>query len=280
MQHSPITTASVSFEDATPVSAQFGDVYFSKAGGVEESTYVFLHSNGLPTRFAAAVNGFHIAETGFGTGLNFLLTMRLWCECAPKDAVLHYTSIERHPIAHETLSAIYAPHPLSHEADMLLEQYPPLQAGTYALTFAEGRVQLTLHYADVEVAVQYLPAASVDAWFLDGFAPAKNPDMWTEFVLMAVGQATKLGGSCATFTAAGEVRRLLTRAGFTMEKQAGFGHKREMLSGWKPAESMVSVPVKPARKARLNDALRANLGRRKAAPKAGLHRPVKGMDAP
>jgi tRNA 5-methylaminomethyl-2-thiouridine biosynthesis bifunctional protein len=269
--HYPISPASVVFEDATVVSAQFGDVYFSKAGGVEESTYVFLDGNHLKDRFATAEEVFHIAETGFGTGLNFLLAMRLWCACAPQNATLHYTSMERYPIAPTTLAQIYAAHPLAQDAKALLALYPPMKAGVHVRHFAEGRVQLTLHFADVDEAVRRVTPDSVDAWFLDGFAPAKNPDMWTESVLKAVGHSTRQGSTCATFTAAGQVRRLLTQAGFAMEKKAGFGHKREMLVGVK---AVVKTPAKPVRNIRLNAALKANLTRRKAAPKAGLHRPV------
>jgi tRNA 5-methylaminomethyl-2-thiouridine biosynthesis bifunctional protein len=226
-----ITPATLHFEDATPVSTQFGDVYFCKASGVEESTYVFLQGNQLEARFAKAVSGFTVAETGFGTGLNFLLCARLWRECAPPEAVLHYISIEKHPIAPDMLMGIYAQHPLRDDATDMLATYPPLMRGVHTRTLWGGRVHLTLLFDDVRGAMREITPYSVDAWFLDGFSPAKNPDMWEESVMLSVANRTKAGGTFATFTAAGHVKRALIAGGFEVKKCKGYGFKREMLVG-------------------------------------------------
>jgi len=221
------------WQDGLPVSRQFGDVYFSRASGLEETRHVFLCHNRLAERFAALSAGeyFTIAETGFGTGLNFLCAWQCWEQHASEGAQLHFVSVERYPLSLADLQQALALWPeLSPWSDQLLMQYRLPTSGWHRFNF--GHVHLTLVVGD---AVQVLPemVASVDAWFLDGFAPSKNPQMWSAEVLQQVARLAKPGASFATFTSAGEVRRTLAAQGFAVEKVRGFGHKREMLCGTK-----------------------------------------------
>ncbi len=237
-----LTTAQLTFEDGAPVSVQFGDVYFSRAGGVEEGIHVFLEGNSLKERFAAAPHGFTIAETGFGTGLNFLLAALLWLEASPPGAALHYISIEKYPVEKAILTALYAGHPLARESEEMLAHYPLPVPGVHMRLLYDGRVRLTLLFADIAEALPVIPHASVDAWFLDGFSPAKNPDMWRNAHLQAVAARTRPGGSFATFTAAGQVKRALAAAGFDVSKCRGYGYKRDMLRGiYDPATVIPSI---------------------------------------
>ena len=221
------------WQDGLPVSRQFGDVYFSRASGLEETRHVFLRHNRLAERFAALQVGeyFTIAETGFGTGLNFLCAWQCWQQHAPEDAQLHFVSVERYPLSQTDLQRALALWPeLSTYSEQLLAQYRLPTSGWHRFNF--GNLHLTLVVGD---AVQVLPevVASVDAWFLDGFAPSKNPHMWSPEVLQQVARLAKPGASFATFTSAGEVRRTLAAQGFAVERVRGFGHKREMLCGTK-----------------------------------------------
>ncbi len=242
----PIQSAKLHFKDGTPLSETYGDVYFSKEDGIAESRYVFLDGNNLGARFAEAHGRFIIAETGFGTGLNFLLTLQLWQEQAPADAWLHYISIEKHPIMREDLARLYATHPCHEGAQAMLVQYPLPVPGAYQLVFLNGRVRLTLIFADIADVLAYIRPASVDAWFLDGFAPSKNPDMWCAGHLHRIGECATAGGTFATFTAAGQVRRDLQEAGFVVTKRPGFGHKREMLTGVMERKNTSSLSIMPS----------------------------------
>lgn len=248
-------TASINWDDnGLPVSSQFDDVYFSKNSGIEETRFVFLHHNHLPERWkqlpANAV--FTIAETGFGTGLNFLAAWQMWREHAPADARLHFISVEKFPLSRSDLERALSLWPeLNDIAALLLEQYPPVDVrGFHRLNF--GAVQLTLIYADAIAGFsqllpiahpgpavhrraygfsQYARANCIDAWFLDGFAPAKNPDLWTDELFQLVAKLSHTDTTFATFTAAGIVRRGLSAVGFAVEKVPGYGSKREMLRG-------------------------------------------------
>lgn len=209
-------------------SRAFGDVYFQTGQAAEESAYVFLEGNGLPQRFAGA-DVFTIGELGFGTGLNFLLTLDLWRKVAPPQARLVYVSVEKFPFEKRQLEKILSFWPqFSGDAARLLESWPPAAEGFSKIVF--GNVDLVLCLGD---AAQVLPdvAGAVDAWYLDGFAPAKNPDMWGPEILDQLARLSAPGASFATFTAAGAVRRGLEERGFTVEKTKGFGVKRDMLKG-------------------------------------------------
>jgi tRNA 5-methylaminomethyl-2-thiouridine biosynthesis bifunctional protein len=215
-----------------PRSSEFNDVYFSRAGGLDETRHVFLRHNWLAERFRALDgSSFTIAETGFGTGLNFLATGLLWRECRPARGWLHMVSAEKHPLLLADLQRALAMWPeLAGPAGELLEQYPPLLPGFHRLLFPEDRISLTLLFGDAAEQLTRLEA-DVDAWFLDGFAPARNSAMWSPALFAQLARLSHSGTTLATFTAAGDVRRGLQDAGFALQKVDGFGDKREMLTG-------------------------------------------------
>lgn len=220
-------------DQGQPLSRQFGDVYFSRDDGLGETRHVFLASNELPARFAALPAGGRlvIGETGFGTGMNFLCAWQLFDQLAPADARLHFVSVEKYPLARADLQRALALWPeLAPWSDQLLEQYVAIHPGFQRLVLAGGKVILTLLVGD---ALEQLPQldARIDAWFLDGFAPSKNPDMWTDALFAQLARLSSPGASLATFTSAGFVRRGLIAAGFAMQRVPGYGRKREMLSG-------------------------------------------------
>lgn len=299
-----LPTPALELRDETPVSAAFGDVYFSRAGGVAETEHVFLKGNGLPDRWQLMKEGgdaprgkdtrwieervachgepraegvrsvsdvggdapfnklsFTIAELGFGTGLNFLTTLKRFRETAPEGCALHYHAVEAYPFTQETLKELLALQPdLTSEAAELLAHYPLRLPGPHRIHLP--RVTLTLWFGEVGEWLDELSAGGlgersalrepraagvrsvsdvggkapynevkVDAWYLDGFSPAKNPDMWREELFVGMAAASAHNATFATFTSAGHVRRGLEAAGFSVEKAAGFGSKREMSIG-------------------------------------------------
>ncbi|MFC6686626.1 tRNA (5-methylaminomethyl-2-thiouridine)(34)-methyltransferase MnmD [Jhaorihella thermophila] len=204
-------------DDGVPVSARFDDPYFSLQDGLAETRHVFLTGNGLPERFAP---GFHIAELGFGTGLNMLAAWAAW-EQAGVEGSLRFTSFEAFPMAPEEMARALAAFPeLAPWAGRFLEAW---EGGACDL----GSLRFELIVGDAR---ETLPswAGVADAWFLDGFAPAKNPELWEEPLLAEVARHTRHGGSAATYTAAGFVRRGLAAAGFEVERAPGYGRKRHM----------------------------------------------------
>lgn len=226
--------------DNIPYSPQFDDIYYNKNNGLEESKHVFVNGNNLQNRFAATQSNFTIAELGFGTGLNLFLINDLWQKYAPKNAHLTYISFEKYPLFKEdiknALTFCYKKENSEPEPQFLerfLDQYAP-QTGWNTYIF-QG---LTLHLAIGDIA-DFLPHISqklkqnqqVSAWLLDGFAPAKNPDMWTPDVFQHMAQATENKGTFATFTAAAGVRGGLTKVGFSVTKTKGYAYKRTMLVG-------------------------------------------------
>jgi len=220
-------------EDGQPFSTRFDDVYFSRESGLAETRHVFLQHNQLDSRWAALPPGgsFCIGETGFGTGLNFLCAWQWWDRLAPADARLSYVSCEKYPLSREDLQRALALWPeLAPWADQLLAQYTDLTPGWQHFSLGEGRVTLTLLIGDVLDTLPQLDAR-VDAWFLDGFAPARNPDMWQPALYDQLARLCAPDATLATFTSVGAVRRGLQEAGFAMHKVKGFGRKREMLRG-------------------------------------------------
>lgn len=210
-------------ENSVPASMLFDDPYYSLDDGVAETQHVFLDGNDLPRRFRP---GFHIAELGFGTGLNLLVTLAAW-RGAGVDGVLRYTSFEQYPLGADDMAQAHRAFPaLRSVADELAPHWGKPQ-------FAVQGLEFTLITGDARTT---LPAQNwqVDAWYLDGFSPAKNPELWGADLMMAVGAHTALGGSFATYTAAGHVRRGLVAAGFEIAKTPGFGRKRHMTRGVKP----------------------------------------------
>lgn len=220
-------------EDGQPFSTRFDDVYFSRESGLAETRHVFLQHNDLSRRWRALPPGtrFCIGETGFGTGLNFLCAWQLWDELAPADARLHFVSCEKYPLRREDLQrALALWTELTPWADQLLAQYSDLAPGWQHFNLADGRVTLTLLIGDVLDTLPQLDAR-VDAWFLDGFAPVRNPDMWQPALYAQLARLSAPSATLATFTSVGEVRRGLQAVGFEMRKVKGYGRKREMLCG-------------------------------------------------
>ena len=206
-------------DESIPVSRRFDDPYFSLAGGLDETRHVFLTGNGLPDRFH---DGFRIAELGFGTGLNLLAVL----QAHRGPGHLHYTSFEAFPLpAPDIYRALTAFPELAEIAQPFLQQW------------AEGAT--TLHFPNLTARIILGDAREMlalwdglaDAWFLDGFSPAKNPELWSPELMRQVAHHTAPGGTFATYTAAGHVRRALTDAGFTVTRQPGFGRKRHMTTG-------------------------------------------------
>ncbi len=222
------------WQDGLPFSSRFGDVYFSADSGLEETRHVFLHGNRLAERFAGLSRGesFAIGETGFGTGLNFLCAWQLFEQAAQQGASLDFFSIEKFPLDDDELCAALALWPeLQPQAEALLQRWRRRVPGWNRWSFADGRVRLTLAIGDVAEVLPQLHNAVVDAWFLDGFSPAKNPEMWSENVLYGIARASRPAATLATYTSAGWVRRGLLQAGFAVERVPGYGRKREMLRG-------------------------------------------------
>jgi tRNA U34 5-methylaminomethyl-2-thiouridine-forming methyltransferase MnmC len=211
----------IEWHDEVPVSTRFGDPYYSVDNGLAESAHVFLKGNGLPDRF---VSGFHIAELGFGTGLNLLVALDSWRKSKIHGPLI-YTSFEAYPLsptqmikAHRSFSKMHVlAAELAHEWDTKICR-PDLE-----FNLIVGDARDTLKSWDGEV----------DAWFLDGFSPAKNPELWEASLLSQVGKHTKFGGTFATYTAAGFVRRSLQEAKFEVERTPGYGRKRHMARGIK-----------------------------------------------
>ncbi|HHQ4441780.1 bifunctional tRNA (5-methylaminomethyl-2-thiouridine)(34)-methyltransferase MnmC2/FAD-dependent 5-carboxymethylaminomethyl-2-thiouridine(34) oxidoreductase MnmC1 [Aeromonas veronii] len=226
-------------EAGTPVSSDFGDVYFSNDNGLSETRYVFLQQNRLPARFSHHdSDSFVIGETGFGTGLNFLATMQAFLEQAPQSgngSRLHFISFEKYPLTQDDLRKALAAWPeLGHLSQDLVAQWPQPVSGCHRLHFAGGRIHLDLWFGDIKDMMPQVPHRAeglVDAWYLDGFSPAKNPEMWTQELFDGLARLARPDCSIATFTCAGFVRRGLIAAGFAMKKVKGHGSKREMLVG-------------------------------------------------
>ncbi len=204
-------------EDQIPVSDRFDDPYYSLQNGVEETRHVFLAGNDLPARFAP---GFHIAELGFGTGLNMLTAWSVW-EQSGHTTPLRFTSFEAYPMELEDMRRALAVFPeLTPWADRFLAQWAGggCQLETLDLTVVVGDARQTLcDWQD-----------KADAWFLDGFSPAKNPELWGADLMQQVADHTVKGGTAATYTAAGFVRRGLEDAGFDVTRTPGYGRKRHM----------------------------------------------------
>jgi len=242
VKQTAIQSANLEFNaEGTPVSRDFDDVYFSNDNGLEETRYVFLGGNQLEQRFPDHPRQlFVVAESGFGTGLNFLTLWQAFAafRAANPDATLerlHFISFEKYPLTRDDLHKAHAHWPeLASWAEQLQAQWPLPFGGCHRLLLDEGRVTLDLWFGDINQLTDTLDDSinqRVDAWFLDGFAPAKNPDMWTPNLFATMARLARPGGTLATFTSAGFVRRGLQEAGFTMRKSKGFGRKREMLTG-------------------------------------------------
>ena len=202
-----------------PVSTRFDDPYYSLDNGLAETQYVFLAGNGLPERFT---DGFQIAELGFGTGLNLLAALKLWRDSG-QTGQLRFTTFELYPLAAADMIRAQAEFP--EVADIAAELAPFWELGATEIDLPD--LQFRMITGDAR---QTLPkwADQADAWFLDGFAPAKNPELWEPDLMAEVGQHTAPDGTAATYSAAGAIRRALEAGGFTVDRIPGFGRKRHM----------------------------------------------------
>ena len=216
-----------------PAAADFGDIYFSVDGGLAETETVFLKACGLPERWQKR-RRFVIGELGFGSGLNFLAAWRMWDATKSENSRLHFISIEKFPFDAEQLQQALSAWPeLKNYSAQLIHSWPGQVKGFHRLHF--GDVTLTLIHDHISNALDELEAR-VDAWFLDGFSPAKNPDMWSGEIMQKLSGLSAPGARVGTFTVAGTVRNALTAAGFTVEKKEGFGRKRHRLEAIFPGE--------------------------------------------
>lgn len=236
-------------EQGNPHSRTFSDVYFSTESGLEETRHVFLVQNDLRRRFTELPEDGRliIGETGFGTGLNFLCAWQLFEECARPGARLQFVSVEKYPLSRDDLQRALALWPeLAAFADPLLDQYVAVHEGFQRMVFDQGRITLTLLIGD---ALDMLPQldGQIDAWFLDGFAPAKNPEMWTPELFAELTRLSTTATTIGTFTSTGWVRRALNAAGFKMKRVPGIGHKWEVLRGTFIAWPEEAVPVPAAK---------------------------------
>ncbi|MEO0485340.1 MAG: tRNA (5-methylaminomethyl-2-thiouridine)(34)-methyltransferase MnmD [Pseudomonadota bacterium] len=217
----PTDQSEITWRESVPVSARFDDPYYSLENGLAETRHVFLAGNDLPARFS---DGFHIAELGFGTGLNLLTAALAWRESGTAGR-LHFTSFELYRLPPDVSQAAHRAFP---ELTDLAAELTPLW---------DGATSLTLDWLNVTIiegdARETLPLwrAKADAWFLDGFSPARNPELWEPPLLTTVAQHTNTQGTCATYSAAGAVRRALDTAGFDVTRIPGYGRKRHMTRG-------------------------------------------------
>ncbi|MBU9630046.1 bifunctional tRNA (5-methylaminomethyl-2-thiouridine)(34)-methyltransferase MnmD/FAD-dependent 5-carboxymethylaminomethyl-2-thiouridine(34) oxidoreductase MnmC [Burkholderia multivorans] len=220
-------------DDGTLVSPAYGDIYHSAAGAIAQANHVFVAGNGLPARWQQR-RTFTIVETGFGTGCNFLATWAAWRDDPARCERLHFVSVEKHPFSREDLrraaAHIVANTTISANVDALADAWPPLVPGLHRLEFDAGRVVLTLVFGD---ALERLPTlvARADAFYLDGFAPSKNADLWSIDVFRALARMADEHATFATYSSSGVVKRALDEAGFAYRKVDGFAGKRAMLVG-------------------------------------------------
>ncbi len=211
--------------DGAPWARAFGDRYFSAEGGLDESCHVFLAGNDLPGRLT---DGFHVAELGFGSGLNLLVLALCW-QRTGRPGTLRYTGFEAFPLTAADLArALGGFGALAGLVPQLLDQWAPPEAGEIRLRLPGVAAQVII--GDAGATLPRWPEKA-DAWFLDGFAPAHNPAMWGAELMAEVARHTRPGGSFATYTAAGAVRRALAASGFRVERRPGFGRKRHMSAG-------------------------------------------------
>ncbi len=250
-----IQTAELDWESIdgieVPISKQFGDVYFSKDNGLLETRHVFLNGNDLAERLANLqdFDYFSVGETGFGTGLNILALWQLWQQVRPNNhSHLHAISVEKFPLSKaDLIRALNVWDELKPLSKQLIEQYPLPLAGCHRLSFPEERFSIDLWLGDAQdIFPSMVKTKAVNAWFLDGFAPSCNPDMWEQNVLNNIVRLSDYGTTFASFSVAGVLKRGLKAHGIDISRPRGFGHKREMLKAvWKAplSEEILLEPV-------------------------------------
>ncbi|MFD4840383.1 tRNA (5-methylaminomethyl-2-thiouridine)(34)-methyltransferase MnmD [Achromobacter sp. NPDC058515] len=241
----PLTPAVLDYDaDGRLFSPVYGDVYHSPSGALGQVEHVFLRGNGLPERWRGR-GAFTVCETGFGMGLNFLALWKAWRDDPQRPAALHVVSMEGHPFSREDMSALlarHAPGPLAELARRLAAQWPALLPGLHRLEFENGAVTLTLGFGDAQVLAPRL-SARVDAFFLDGFAPERNPRMWAPSLLRDLAALAAPGATLATWACTGELRRALQDAGFEVRRAPGYGGKWHMTVGTAAMEGRKAAPA-------------------------------------
>jgi tRNA 5-methylaminomethyl-2-thiouridine biosynthesis bifunctional protein len=237
---SVIVPASLEWRDGVPYSPQYGDVYHSAEGGVGQARHVFLAGCGLPPAWAGRER-FAILETGFGTGLNFLATWAAWRADPGRARFLDYVAAEKHPFDAPDLARVHAAWPeFAPLSRQLVARWPMLTPGFQRIALDGGRVRLTLLFGD---ALDTLPGlvGHFDAFYLDGFAPDRNPDLWQARVFGELARLARPGACAATYTVAAQVRNGLANAGFVCEKRPGYGPKRHCLAARFAGEGAAAV---------------------------------------
>ena len=237
-------------DSGQPFSTEYQDIYFSESSGLDETEHVFIEGNRLRQRFAELNRpeqnrNFTVAETGFGTGLNFLTTCSIWDQIDTGNTCLHFISVEKAPLSRQQLQQAFQSWPeLKPYQDRLLDRYPERLKGIHRIHFSHEvevglqksrvNIQLTLLFGDAVEMFQQLSGNTefgVNAWFLDGFAPSRNPDLWSPDLFSEIGRLSAGNATFSSYTAAGHVRRGMEAVGFEVEKVPGFGTKREMSRG-------------------------------------------------
>ena len=235
-----IQYANLKWQDGSCENVDYGDHYFYREDGFGESEYVFIEGNQLSTRWRHSAE-FSIGEIGFGTGLNFFLSVQHWLEQNTVQGVLHYFSCEKNLLKpNDFLRANQAWPSLAPLFQEFFSHYPPLCPGLLSFNLYQGRVKLHLFLGEAKTMLEQMDGL-IDAWFLDGFAPKYNADAWSTKLLRNIAQRSRLGASFATFTAASAVRQSLVEHGFLVYKRKGYGKKREMLCGFLQSKTYVKT---------------------------------------
>jgi tRNA 5-methylaminomethyl-2-thiouridine biosynthesis bifunctional protein len=236
-----IQFANIQWNENQPYSLDFNDVYFNSDNGLAETQYVFIEKNDLINRFKNLKEPvFTVFETGFGTGLNFYAVADCWLTHAPKTATLRYFSVEKFPLTFADMQRVRQLWPqFSAISSEFLTHYQNLKSFTSVFSIARSRIDIGLQLGDLndvlptlQITNEKWPENFVDAFLLDGFAPAKNPDIWREDTLNHLARIASGNSTIATFTSASAVRKTLEKIGFRVQKYPGFGKKREMLAGY------------------------------------------------
>ncbi len=244
MKTQPVRPARLEFDaDGVPFSADYGDVYHARAGALAQAAHVFLGGNGLPGRWRGRAR-FTVLELGFGLGNNFLATWDAWRRHAEPGARLHYVAIERHPLTLDDLRRVHAASPVRALADALAAQWPATTPNLHRLVFDDARVQLTLAWFDVRDVLPEL-MLRYDACYLDGFAPARNPQMWERRIVRALGRLAAPDATAATWSVARGVRDALAESGFVVERAPGFDERPDMtVARYAPAFAPRAAPAR------------------------------------
>jgi len=264
-------------EGGEPRSLRFGDVYFSKDDGLAESRAVFLAGCGLPEAWQGR-DRFTVAELGFGTGLNIVALLDLWRRERPADARLHVFTIEAYPLTRdEAARALSAWPEVADVVQALLAVWPQGTPGFHRLDLPQFNAVIDLAVGEVEWALSQW-SGDADAWFLDGFSPALNPEMWSPAVLDGIAARSARDARVATFTVAGFVRRGLEERGFSVERMPGHGRKRQRLEARRSAD-LAPAPARPQRVAVVGAGI-AGASTARALVAAGIETVVVEADEP